>query len=179
MARFLIPLGVFAVLAIVLGVAIKHSPDKENIASPLIGKPTPQFALPDLSEPSKTISTNDLKGHWYVLNVWGTWCATCRDEHPMLLEAAKQGVVPIIGLNWRDDDDEARAWLNKLGNPYALVIVDREGRTAIDLGIYKAPESFLVNPQGVIVYKQIGEITPEIWQKQFVARIKGTTAGKT
>jgi len=107
MARFLIPLGVFVALAIVLGVAIKHSPDKENIASPLIGKPTPQFALPDLSEPSKTITTNDLKGHWYVLNVWGTWCVTCRAEHPMLLEAARQGIVPIIGLNWRDDDDEA------------------------------------------------------------------------
>ena len=111
MNRFLVPLGVFALLAIVLAIGIRHSPDKGIIRSPLIGKPAPQFALPALLEPGRTVRSQDFKGHWYLLNVWGTWCGECRAEHEMLLAVGKSGAVPLIGLDWKDDDAQAQAWL--------------------------------------------------------------------
>ena len=178
MNRFLLPLGAFVLLALVLAVGIKRSPEKAIIASPFIGKPAPAFSLPDLSDTTKNITSADLKGHWYVFNVWGSWCFACKQEHSMLLEAQKSGVVPIIGLDWKDEDESARTWLNQLGNPYALVLTDRDGRTAINYGITGAPETFLVNPEGVIVYKLTGVMTKEIWEKEFVARIQGK-AGKS
>jgi cytochrome c biogenesis protein CcmG/thiol:disulfide interchange protein DsbE len=178
MNRFVIPIGAFGLLALVLAVGVKHSPEKGLIVSPFIGKPAPQFALPDLTDANRTISASELKGRWYVFNVWGTWCYACRIEHPMLLEAQKQGVAPIIGLDWKDDDGEARAYLNQLGNPFAVVAADRDGRTAINYGVYGAPETFLVDPRGVIVFKHVGPLTREIWQKEFVTRIEGK-AGKS
>lgn len=179
MNRFLLPLGVFALLAIVLALGIKHSPEKGIIPSPLIGKPAPQFALPVLTDANRTLHTADLKGSWYVFNVWGTWCPTCREEHSFLLQVQKSGLVPVIGLDWKDDDAQARAWLAQLGNPYEVVAVDREGRTAIDWGVYAAPETFLVNPQGIVVYKQVGALTPEAWETQFVPRLPPRRAAKS
>jgi cytochrome c biogenesis protein CcmG/thiol:disulfide interchange protein DsbE len=179
MNRFLVPLGVFAVLAVVLAISIKHSPDKGNIPSALIGKPAPQFALPVLSDTNRTLRTDDLKGRWYVLNVWGTWCVSCRQEHGVLLQVRQSGLVPVIGLDWRDDDAQARDWLSQLGNPYEVVAVDREGRTAIDWGVAAAPETFLVNPQGIVVYKYIGPLTPEAWQAQFVPRLSPRRAARS
>ena len=172
MNRFLLPLGAFILLAVVLAVGVRQSPQKGLIISPFIGKPAPHFSLPDLHDASRTVSSSDLKGRWYVFNVWGTWCYACRMEHSTLLEARKQGVVPIIGLDWKDDDGDALAYLKQLGNPFDVVIADRDGRTAINYGVYGAPETFLVDPRGIIVYKYVGPITREVWDKEFVARIR-------
>jgi cytochrome c biogenesis protein CcmG/thiol:disulfide interchange protein DsbE len=161
--RFLIPLGAFIVLAVVLAVGIKHSPEKGTIASPLIGKSAPVFTLATLNEPKRNISNAELRGKWYVINIWGTWCAMCRVEHPFLLEMKRSGAMPIVGLNWKDDDATARQWLAQFGDPYDFVAMDYDGRVAIDWGAYGAPETFLVNPNGVVVKKQVGIMTPEVW----------------
>lgn len=171
MNRFLLPLGIFGLLAIVLGIAIKHSPEKGTIASVLIGKPAPQFTLPVLTDAGRTFNSGDLKGRWYVFNVWGTWCVECRAEHSALLEIRKRTEVPLIGLDWKDEDPQALQWLTELGNPYEVVAADRDGRIAIDWGVYGAPETFLVNPDGVVVYKYVGPLTLEAWQSQFVPRL--------
>jgi cytochrome c biogenesis protein CcmG/thiol:disulfide interchange protein DsbE len=171
MNRFLLPLCFFVLLAVVFGIGIKHSPEKGVVASPLIGKPAPQFSLPSLTDPARIVSSSDLRGHWYLFNVWGTWCVACREEHQVLLEVQKAGLVPIIGLDWRDQDADAMGWLAQLGNPYARVAVDRDGREAVDWGVTAAPESFLVNPQGIIVYKCTGELTREIFEREIVPRV--------
>lgn len=179
MNRFLLPLGVFALLAAVLAVGIWHSPDKGIIVSPLLNKPAPQFALPDLADPRRTVSSTDLKGRWYLFNVWGTWCYACKDEHAMLLKVRESGAVPLVGLDWKDDDARAQAWLTRFGNPYDVIAVDRSGRAAIDWGVYGAPETFLVNPQGIVVYKHVGALTEDVWQKEILPRVKGSAAGSS
>jgi len=171
--RFLIPLGVFALLAIVLAIGVQHSRDAGIIKSPLIGKPVPDFNLPKLGDPKSTVSANDLKGHWYLINVWGVWCATCHEEHPWLMQYQKQSVLPIIGVDWNDQDADALQFLNQQGNPYTNVVTDHDGRTAINLGVYAAPESFLVNPEGVVVYKCTGALTKEVWEGEIVPRVNG------
>jgi cytochrome c biogenesis protein CcmG/thiol:disulfide interchange protein DsbE len=175
MNRFALPLVVFAVLAALLGYAINHATNKEFIPSPLIGKPAPVFSLPSLTDPGRTVSSQELRGRWYVINVWGTWCVGCRAEHAMLLEAKKENRVPIIGLNWKDDDGAALKWLAELGNPYDVVLADHDGRAAIDWGVYLAPESFLVNDKGIVVHKQAGPMTREVWNRDFVPRLGGRT----
>ena len=125
------------------------------------------------SNPSsaKLLQAQTLRGHWSLLNVWGTWCQECRAEHETLLQIKHQGKVPIFGIDWKDDDTQARAWLSELGNPYERVGADREGRVAIDWGVYGAPESFLINPAGTVVYKHVGALTPQIWQQEFLSRL--------
>ena len=177
--RFTIPLGVFALLVVVLAIGIVQSPDKGLIKSPLLGKPAPDFALPSLTDASQTVKSSDLRGHWYVFNVWGTWCYECRIEHPVLMEMSKQNVVPIIGLDWRDKDNEALDLLQQMGNPYSAIATDRDGREAVDWGVYGAPETFLVNDQGVIVYKFIGAMTREAWEKEFLPRLPTRQAAKS
>jgi cytochrome c biogenesis protein CcmG/thiol:disulfide interchange protein DsbE len=169
--RFALPLGIFAVLLIVLIVGLLHAPDKGIIPSPLVGKAVPQFSIPNLVSGSAPVDNTQLKGHWSLVNVWGSWCATCRDEHPTLLQIKQQGRVPIVGIDWNDNATDANNWLQQLGNPYDQIGEDPNGRVAIAWGVYAAPESFLINPQGVIVYKQVGEITPAIWREQFLSRI--------
>jgi cytochrome c biogenesis protein CcmG/thiol:disulfide interchange protein DsbE len=176
MNRFLIPLGVFVLLAAVLAIGIEHSPDKGLIASPLLGKPAPVFTLPNLTNPAQLVRSADLKGRWYLFNVWGTWCGECRAEHEELLQVRRAGTVPLIGLDWKDDDSQARAWLTQLGNPYDAVAVDASGREAIEWGVYGAPESFLVNPQGIVVYKHIGALTQETWSKEILPRVSMAAA---
>jgi len=171
MNRFLLPLGAFVLLVIVLAIGIRHAPEKDIIASPLIGKPAPAFSLPELSDPARTVRSSELRGRWYLFNVWGTWCYECRAEHQMLLEVHRAAVLPVIGLDWKDDDAQARTWLTQLGNPYELVAVDHLGRTAIDWGVYGAPESFLVNPEGVVVYKLVGPLTHEAWTQEILPRL--------
>ena len=171
MNRFYLPLGVFGLLALVLAVGIRHSPDKGIIVSPLLNKAAPQFALPDLADPAHVVDSGALKGRWYLLNVWGTWCVECRAEHAMLLKIHASGRIPVIGLDWKDDDTRAQAWLGQLGNPYAAVAVDRDGRAAIDWGVYGAPESFLVNPQGVVVFKHVGALDEATWTREILARL--------
>ncbi|HEV7984546.1 MAG TPA: DsbE family thiol:disulfide interchange protein [Steroidobacteraceae bacterium] len=169
--RFALPLAGFALLLVVLIAGLYHAPEKGIIVSPLLGKPTPQFSLPGLLDESSPLQAQTLRGHWSLVNVWGTWCFECRAEHETLLQIKQQGKVPIFGIDWKDDDDKARAWLSELGNPYERIGADREGRVAIDWGVYGAPESFLINPSGTVVYKHVGALTPEIWQQEFLSRL--------
>jgi cytochrome c biogenesis protein CcmG/thiol:disulfide interchange protein DsbE len=167
--RFAWPLAGFILIAIVLAVGLRHADQKEIIASPLIGKPAPDFDVPDLNDTTARVSSAALKsGHWQLLNVWGTWCVECRAEHATLLQIKAEGKVPIIGLDWKDEDASALAWLAQLGNPYAAVGADRDGRVAVDWGVYGAPESFLVNPEGKIVRKKIGAISIDEWRRDFL-----------
>jgi len=171
LGRFVIPLVVFALIAIVFAVGIKHSPEVGTIVSPLVGKAAPEWELPLLNDAARRIGSKDFRGQWYVLNVWGTWCYACRQEHSALLELQRTSAVPIIGIDWRDDDGQAREWLSRLGNPYSTVAVDHDGHTAIEWGVYGAPETFLVNPSGIVVHKQIGPMTAEVWRRDFASRL--------
>ena len=165
MRKFAIPIIVFALLGFMLGYAIvkmqsgEYSP--RDIPSPLVGKAVPAFALPSLADPGRIIRNEDLHGRAYLLNVWASWCAACRDEHPLLVALAKEHRVPIIGLNYKDERDDARRWLQQFGDPYQLSIADREGRLGIDLGVYGVPETFIVDSDGIIRYKKIGPINAE------------------
>jgi cytochrome c biogenesis protein CcmG/thiol:disulfide interchange protein DsbE len=123
------------------------------------------------------VSTADLRGQPWVLNVWGTWCGGCRQEHDVLLAISQQNVVPLIGLNWKDDNAAAQQWLRDLGNPYSAVAEDNVGRTAIDWGVYGAPETFLIGPDGVVLYKHIAPMTLEVWNKEFMPRIASARGG--
>ncbi len=171
MNRFVLPLAAFALLLLVLIAGLRHAPEKGIIVSPLLGKQAPQFSLPGLLDDTSPLQAQTLRGHWSLLNVWGTWCQECRAEHETLLQIKRQGKVPIFGIDWKDDDTQARAWLSELGNPYERVGADREGRVAIDWGVYGAPESFLINPAGTVVYKHVGALTPQIWEQEFLSRL--------
>jgi cytochrome c biogenesis protein CcmG/thiol:disulfide interchange protein DsbE len=141
------------------------------LPSPLIGKPAPSFSLTDVMDPGRSVSNSAFKGQVYVLNVWGTWCEMCRLEHQELLDIARQRVVPIIGLVYMDQRDKAKEWLDELGNPYTAVAIDNDGRTAIDWGVYGAPETYLIDANGRVIFKFVSPITPEVWQNEFLPRI--------
>ncbi len=177
MNRFLIPLGVFALLVVVLAIGIKRSPEKGIIVSPLLGKSAPEFALPSLTDPSETVKSSALHGRWYVFNVWGTWCYECRAEHSTLMAIQREGTVPIIGMDWKDSESDAMSMLQQMGNPYETIAVDKDGREAVNWGVYGAPESFLVNDKGIVVYKYVGPITPDAWRKEFLSRLPQKQAG--
>ncbi|HEY7888572.1 MAG TPA: DsbE family thiol:disulfide interchange protein [Steroidobacteraceae bacterium] len=169
--RFILPLLLFALLVAVFAIGIRESPDKDLIPSPLIGKPAPDFSLPNLTDPAQRVSSTQLRGHWYLLNVWGTWCGSCRMEHSMLLRIKQSGLIPLVGLDWKDDRDDALSFLKQEGDPYATIAVDRDGSEAIMWGVYGAPETFLVNPQGIVIYKYIGPITEQAWTQQILPRL--------
>jgi cytochrome c biogenesis protein CcmG, thiol:disulfide interchange protein DsbE len=170
--RFLIPGGIFLVLAGVLFVGVVRSPDKSTLTSVLLGKPAPEFSLPLLGEPGTQVKSTAFAGHPWVLNVWATWCVACREEHEALLAIARQSQVPLVGLDWRDEDAAAGRWLAQLGNPYTVVAVDREGRTAIDFGVYGAPETFFIDATGHVQYRHVGAMTAEVWQREFESRLR-------
>jgi cytochrome c biogenesis protein CcmG, thiol:disulfide interchange protein DsbE len=174
--RAVLPLAGFLLLAVVLAVGVHRSPDKGTIASPLIGRTAPDFTLPSLTDAARTVSPRDWRGRWYLLNVWGTWCPGCREEHQMLLEIERSGRVPIVGFNWKDDDAEALAWLAQLGNPYERVAVDHQGDAAIDWGVYGAPETFLVDPEGTVVFKHVGPLTRAVWERDILPRLPNRQA---
>lgn len=176
MSKFLLPLAAFTLLAIVLAVGVHRSPEKGTIQSPLIGKPAPPLDLPSLTGSEHLAGSPELRGRAYLLNVWATWCAGCRTEHAVLLEVQRSGIVPIVGFNWKDDDAQALAWLSDLGNPYETVLVDHEGRTAIDWGVYGAPETFLIDAAGIVTHKHVGPLTREIWARDFVPRLRASQA---
>ena len=169
MSRFAIPLAVFVVILAFLFVGLGLNP--REVPSPLIGKPAPVFELPTVADPAVRISNRDYAGSMYLLNVWGTWCGGCREEHEMLLEIARVAGIPMLGLNWKDDRLLAMQWLTQLGNPYAQVASDTDGRVAIDWGVYGAPETLLVSADGVILAKRIGVMTADIWQRDFLPLI--------
>jgi cytochrome c biogenesis protein CcmG/thiol:disulfide interchange protein DsbE len=164
--RFLIPALAFAVLVGFFVMGLRRDPGQ--IPSPLIGKPAPAFSLESLGNPAWTVGTGDFAGKPWLLNVWATWCVGCRQEHDALLAIARENRVPMVGLNWRDERTLALGWLGQLGNPYVSVAYDPEGRTAIDWGVYGAPETFLIDASGRVVKKHIGPISEEIWRREFV-----------
>jgi len=175
MWRYLIPGAVFALLVAVFAVGLYRDPG--YVPSPLIGKPAPQFSLPRLDDPEKTLQRSDLLGKVSLVNVWGTWCSGCRQEHETLLALAQDGAIPIYGINWKDDPALARQWLQQLGNPYAAVGVDEEGGAAIDWGVYGAPETFLIGADGTVLYKHIAPMTLAAWRDEFVPRIAAAQSG--
>ena len=166
MVRYLIPLGLFIVLVVFLAIGLGRDP--HEVPSPLINKGAPTFRLPQLKDPSKTFSAEDMRGKVWILNVWASWCISCRDEHPLLLEYARSGAVPIYGLNYKDKREDALSWLGELGDPYVLSAVDLDGRVAIDYGVYGAPETYLIDQSGTIRFKQIGPVTPDIWSQKIL-----------
>jgi cytochrome c biogenesis protein CcmG/thiol:disulfide interchange protein DsbE len=157
---FLIPLAAFLALAVILAVGLKRDP--REVPSPLIGKPAPAFALPRLDDASKTIRLEDMRGKVWILNVWASWCVACREEHPLLMAFAKKGLVPIYGLDYKDERADATAWLARFGNPYEASLVDADGRVGIDFGVYGVPETFVIDRDGVIRLKHIGPLTPDV-----------------
>jgi cytochrome c biogenesis protein CcmG/thiol:disulfide interchange protein DsbE len=178
MRRYLLPFVILALFAGLIAVfAVGLNRDPTFVPSPLIGKPAPDFDLPDLREPGKRVTAADLRGGMKLLNVWATWCSGCRQEHEALLAIARESGVPIIGLNWKDDPEAARRWLQALGDPYAAVPVDAAGDVAIDWGVYGAPETFLIGPDGTVLYKHIAPITAEVWEREFLPRIRAGGAG--
>ena len=167
--KLFIPLIIIVVVAPFLYFALK--PKSDALPSVLIGRPIPTFSLPNLHNPSQIITEKDLAGEFALINVWATWCQYCRVEHPFLMDLAKQGVA-IYGLNWRDPaQQEALSWLTRLGNPYKLTIADVDNHLGLDLGVYGAPETFLIDPQGMIIYKYVGPLSPAVWQNEFQPKI--------
>ncbi len=177
MWKFLVPFIAFLGLVALFALGLNPKRDIHALPSPLIGKPAPLFSLSDVVDPNRVVDNASLKGQVYVLNVWGTWCFACREEQQALLEIARQHVVPIIGLDYMDDRAKARLWLQQLGNPYQAVAFDTDGRTAIDWGVYGAPETFLVDGQGRIVFKFISPMTVDVWQREFLPRIAAARKG--
>ena len=177
MWKFLLPVAAFVALAVLFAFGLNPKRDIHALPSPLIGKPAPLFSLSDVLDPARVVSNGALKGQVYVLNVWGTWCVACREEQESLLAIAREHVVPIIGLDYMDEREKAKQWLTQLGNPYQAVAFDTDGRTAIDWGVYGAPETFLVDAQGRVLYKFISPITPEVWEREFLPRIQAARRG--
>ncbi|BAN28104.1 DsbE family thiol:disulfide interchange protein [Caballeronia insecticola] len=158
MKRFLIPLAVLALLVALLGAGLRHDP--RRLPSALIGKPAPAFDLPRLDGSNRTMSSDAMRGQVWILNVWASWCESCRDEHPMLMNLAARGVAPVYGLNYQDEREPALHWLATVGDPYVMSLVDRDGHTGIDYGVYGVPETFVIDRAGVVRYRQAGPLTP-------------------
>ena len=165
-ARVLWPLAIFFAFVALLAVGLTLNP--REVPSPLVGKPAPVFALAQLHAPEKTFSPADMRGRVWLLNVWASWCVSCRDEHPVLMGLAKSGAVPVYGLNYKDKPDEGRAWLKQFGDPYRLSAVDAKGQVGIDYGVYGVPETYVIDKRGVIRYKRIGVLTREIVQRKIL-----------
>lgn len=175
-AKFLVPLALFLLLAGFLGYGLTLNP--RELPSPLIDKPAPDFRLARLDAPEQFFALADMRGQVWLLNVWASWCVACRQEHPLLVDLAKKGVVPIVGLNYKDVNDDAKAWLERYGDPYTVSIVDGDGRVGIDFGVYGVPETFLIDGAGMIRYKHIGPVTPEVLKKVLLPQIAELSGAK-
>ncbi len=173
MSRYLVPLVLF--IGVVTFLAAGLSRDPSLIPSPLVGKPAPQFALERLKAPAQTMTLADLKGKVLMLNVWATWCAACHAEHPFLMEIARNSGIPIYGVNYKDERTKALDWLSRLGDPYVASIYDPQGELALDLGVYGAPETFVLDANGIIAYKHIGPITAEVWRDRLAPLLRSLT----
>jgi cytochrome c biogenesis protein CcmG/thiol:disulfide interchange protein DsbE len=169
MKRFLLPLALFVVLVGFLAVGLNRNP--REVPSPLVGKPAPAFTLAQLAEPDKSFSPADMAGKVWMLNVWASWCVSCREEHPLLVEFARAGVAPLVGLDYKDQRGDALRWLKQFGNPYALSAVDPDGRVGIDYGVYGVPETYVIDKAGVIRHKHIGPVTVEALEKTIIPLI--------
>jgi cytochrome c biogenesis protein CcmG/thiol:disulfide interchange protein DsbE len=161
LARRFMPLALFVLLAVLLSVGLTLKP--REVPSPFIGKPAPAFSLPLLGDASKTFTPASMQGQVWLLNVWASWCAPCREEHPLLVAMARESRLPIVGLNYKDDPRNAQEWLLRLGDPYVNTAVDRDGRAGIDWGVYGVPETFVIDRAGVVRHKVIGPLTQDAW----------------
>ncbi len=170
MNRFTVPLLGFLVLLGFLGIGLTLNP--RELPSPFIGKPAPAFSLPQLLSPQQAFSNRQMVGDVWLLNVWASWCVACRAEHPLLNQLAQSGAVRIVGLNYKDNAADAAAWLQRLGNPYSHIPFDRSGEVGIEYGVYGVPETYLIDPTGVIRFKQVGPLTPEILEHSLAPLIQ-------
>ena len=170
MNRFLLPLGIFLVLAVFLAVGLNLNP--REVPSPLIDKPAPAFELPQLHDTVRTLTPQDMKGKVWVFNVWASWCVACLEEHPLLVELSKRNLVPIVGLNYKDNRADALQWLQKRGDPYTLSAQDADGRVGIDYGVYGVPETYVIDKAGIIRFKRIGPVTPKVLDEQILPLVK-------
>ena len=168
--KFLIPLALFVTLAGFLFKGLFLNP--REVPSPLIDKPAPEFALTRLDQPEQTIRRADMLGKVWMLNVWASWCEACREEHPYLVEFARLKALPIYGLDYKDQREPAQQWLAERGNPYDASLFDVTGRTGINFGVYGVPETFIIDKQGVIRFKQIGALTPEVLQDKVLPLLR-------
>ncbi len=167
MKRFLLwPLAIFILLVGFLAAGLKLDP--REVPSPLVGKPAPAFELPLLHQPDRRFAPVEMRGKVWLLNVWASWCETCRDEHPLLVALSKRGLIPILGLNYKDKGAQADAWLKQFGDPYQFSIVDADGRIGIDYGVYGVPETYLIDAEGVIRYKRVGALSAAILEEQLL-----------
>jgi cytochrome c biogenesis protein CcmG, thiol:disulfide interchange protein DsbE len=162
--RYLAPLLIFAVLVVFLYKGLSLNP--RQLQSTLIDKPAPTFSLPSLTDPEKTINSADLKGEVWLLNVWASWCVSCRQEHPLLIQLAKQSALKIYGLNYKDERADALAWLARHGDPYIDSAIDAKGRTGMDYGVTGTPETFVIDKQGMVRYKYVGPLSVEVFTQQ-------------
>ncbi len=170
MNRFLLPLSIFVVVVGFLGIGLTLNP--REIPSPLVGKAAPEFSQPQLYDQEKIFSPADLKGKVWLLNFWASWCNGCKTEHPVLMDLAKSGQVPIYGMDYKDQREEALTWLRRGGDPYSGVGVDEAGRVGINYGVYGVPETYVIDKQGVIRYKQIGPLYPDTVEKKILPLVK-------
>ena len=159
----LLPVGLFGVLVIFLAIGLTRDPSV--IPTEMIDREMPAFELTELRDEAVTVSQDDLVGEVTLVNVFGSWCVACLQEHPTLMELSRDDTVRIVGINWRDDREEALAWLAKHGDPYESIVFDAESELVIEIGVTGAPETFVLDPSGRIRYKQIGPVTPEVWTK--------------
>lgn len=166
MTRYLIPLAIFVILVVFLAIGLGHDP--REVPSPLINQPAPAFQLAQLHDQTKNFSAAEMRGKVWLLNVWASWCVSCRDEHPVLMELARSKTIPIYGLNYKDKPEDATAWLRDFGDPYVLSAMDADGRVGIDYGVYGVPETYLIDKNGIIRFKQIGPVTPEVVQNKIL-----------
>jgi cytochrome c biogenesis protein CcmG/thiol:disulfide interchange protein DsbE len=173
--QLFLPLGIFAALVLLLGVGLTLNP--REVPSPLINKPAPHFELPQLHAPDKTFSGKDMLGKVWLLNVWASWCVSCREEHPVLMELAKTGAVPIYGLNYKDERKDGIGWLQRFGDPYQLSAYDIKGMVGIDYGVYGVPETYVIDKRGVIRFKKIGVVTPEILKQKILPLVNELNRG--
>ena len=164
--KLLIPLAVFLALSAFLFVGLWRDP--REVPSPLVGKPAPAFSLGQLHVPEKTLGAADMKGKVWLMNVWASWCVSCREEHPLLVSLSKAKVVPIIGLDYKDEPAAGKRWLADNGDPYDMSVMDRDGRVGIDYGVYGVPETFVIDKAGVIRRKFVGPVTAQTVRDEIV-----------
>lgn len=173
MSRRVLPIAVIIVVVIMLGFFYRGLQlDPKLLPSALIDKPAPAFTLPQLHDPSKTFSAADMKGKVWLLNVWASWCAACRSEHPLFMQLARKGDFPIYGLNYKDKRQDAEQWLRQLGDPYQVSMSDLAGNVGIDYGVYGVPETFLIDKEGIIRYKHVGPISRKDWREIILPKMK-------
>lgn len=176
MKRFLLPLAIFLALASTLALGLKRT-DPQALPSPLVGKPVPTFNLTELNTPQQSLTAAQFKGQVWVLNVWASWCVSCRKEHPVLLALAQKKVVPLIGFNYQDQREPGQQWLVRHGNPYQAVAFDADGRVGMDLGVIGVPETFVIDKKGVIRFKHAGPVTQQLVDKTLLPLIKELQRG--